>query len=150
MGAGNFVALFPHWFVNCRFRLRVRITAAWRTGITWKQPHRHNGKQQTKYCRSSDGMWKLSCRSISIARTQICRNQAPGNRAFNGEFTSQQPAQILPRNSRELEKAVAENTNLNFMAETCHPGRCSRRSFGSPQLSRPPAFKAPFFPVDFL
>ena len=33
---------------------------------------RHNGKQQTKYCRSSDGMWKLSCRSISIARTQIC------------------------------------------------------------------------------
>ena len=66
---------------------------------------------------------------ILIARTQICENQAPGNRAFNGEFTFQQPAQILPRNSRELEKAVAENTNLNFMAETCHPGRCSRRSF---------------------
>jgi hypothetical protein len=41
----------------------------------------------------------------------------------------QQPARILPRNSLELEKAVAENTNLNFMAETCHPGRCSRRSF---------------------
>src|ERR1700692_1518472 len=68
----------------------------------------HNGKQQTKYCRSSDGMWKLSCRSIS----QICQNHAPGNRAFNREFTFQQPAQILSRNSRELETAVAENTNL--------------------------------------
>jgi len=105
------------------------MAAAWRTGITWKHPHRHNRKQQTKHCRSSDSMWKLSCRSISIARTQICWNQAPGNRAFNGEFTFQQPAQILPRNSRELEKAVAENTNLNFMAETFRPGRCSRRLF---------------------
>ena len=48
------------------------MAAAWRTGITWKHPHRHNRKQQTKHCRSSDSMWKLSCRSISIARTQIC------------------------------------------------------------------------------
>jgi len=78
----------------------------------------HNGKQQTKYCRSSDGMWKLSCRSISISRTQICQNQAPGDRAFNGEFTFQQPAQILSRNSRELETAVAENTNLKTATAT--------------------------------
>jgi hypothetical protein len=51
------------WCERSNCRLRVRITAAWRTGITWKHPHRHNRMQQTKYCRSSDGMWKLSART---------------------------------------------------------------------------------------
>jgi hypothetical protein len=65
--------------------------------------------QTTKFCRSFDSMWKLSCRSISIARTQICWIQALVGPAFNGEFTAQLLVQVLRRNSREPQKTVAEN-----------------------------------------
>ena len=82
-------------------------------------------------------------RELRSARTRV-RETGPSMESLR----SCSQLKFFPETAVSWRRRWQKNTNFNFMAETCHQGRCSRRSFGSPQLSRLPPSRL-LFPVDF-